>query len=124
MRGGRPTRDALSRVREADEQVRGALAEATVAHAGDDRRRGRERVTRRSLRPWPPPTTMPLPRRGPLGRVEALPIAHPAPGALSVLMAVGRLDLMPVVPSDQATPLSCHKTVLPGSKMSVESGGA
>jgi hypothetical protein len=53
------------------------------------------------------------PRRGvaptPLARrpcEEAAPIALPAPGALSALITVWHLDLAPVVPSNQATPVS------------------
>lgn len=54
---------------------------------------------------------------------EAAPIVLPALGALSVLIAVGRLDRAPVVPSNQATPVSCHEAFLPGSRMSLDSGG-
>jgi hypothetical protein len=32
--------------------------------------------------------------------------------------ALGRLDLAPVVPSNQATPVSCHEAFLPDSRMS------
>ena len=39
---------------------------------------------------------------------EAAPIVLPAPGALSALIAVRHLDLAPVVPSNQATPVFCH----------------
>lgn len=60
---------------------------------------------------WPPQAAIPIPRWGRLGRgVEAFPIAHPAPGALRVLIALGRLGLPPVVPSDPATPGFCHRT--------------
>ena len=52
-----------------------------------------------------------VPRNG------SLPIGLPAPGALGVSVAVGRLDLAPVVPSKQTTPVSCHETSLPASRM-------
>jgi hypothetical protein len=52
----------------------------------------------------------PLARDGPGD--EAAPIVPPTPGALSVLIAVVRLDLAPVVPSNQATPGSCHEAFL------------
>src|SRR6478609_8089788 len=44
---------------------------------------------------------------------EAAPIALPAPGALSALVAVRHLDLAPVVPSNQAAPVLCHDAFLP-----------
>jgi hypothetical protein len=54
---------------------------------------------------------------------EAAPIALPAPGALSALVTVRHLDLAPVVPSNQATPVFCHDAFLPGSRLSLMSGG-
>ena len=44
---------------------------------------------------------------------EAAPIALPAPDALSALVAVRHLDLAPVVPSNQATPVFRHDGFLP-----------
>jgi hypothetical protein len=43
---------------------------------------------------------------------EALPIVLPAPCALGVLIAVGRLDLAPIVLSNQATPVFCHEAIV------------
>jgi hypothetical protein len=53
----------------------------------------------------------PGPRARRLGQ-EAAPVSLSAFGALRILVAIGRLDRLPVMPSNQATPISCHGLLL------------